>query len=50
MVEKSPAAVSCTPDAYRLGVVGFVSGTMGKLGCAWFGAWHGAWVVVVVMW
>ena len=37
-------------DAYRLGGVGLVSGTTGKLGRAWVGAWHGAWVVVVVMW
>ena len=29
------AAVSCSPDVYRLGGVGFGSGTTGKLGRAW---------------
>ena len=58
---KRKAAVSCSPDAYRLGGVGLGSGMMGKLGrawdvawaCAWacacHGAWRGAWVVVVVV-
>ena len=37
------AAVSYTPPGPRLGGV--------KMGSAWVGAWHGAWVVVVfVMW
>ena len=36
-------AVPCSPDAYRLGGVRLGSGTMGKLGRAWVGAWgvHG---------
>ena len=29
------AAVSCTPNLYRLGGVGFVFWLTGKLGCAW---------------
>ena len=43
------AALSCSPGVYRLGGVGLGPGTMGKLGCAWVGACHGAWVVVVVV-
>ena len=38
------AAVSCGPDAPWFGGVGLGSGLMGKLGHAWVGAWHGAWV------
>ena len=38
------AAVSCSPTQCPLGGAGLVSGTMGKLGHAWIGAWHGAWV------
>ena len=48
------AAVSCSPDAYRLGGVGFGFGTMGKLGHAWhgcmggaWGAWSGWWWIIV---
>ena len=38
------AAVSCILSVYRLGGVGFGSGTKGKLGRAWVGAWvvHGS--------
>ena len=54
---KRKAAVSCSPDAYRLGGVGLGSRMMGKLGRAWdgawacacHGAWRGAWVVVVLV-
>ena len=55
MVRSRFAAVLCSPNAPRLGGVGLGSGSTGKLGRAWVGAWHGAWVygccdvVVVVM-
>ena len=37
------AAVSCSPDAFRLGGVGFGFWLTGKLGPAWVSAWvvHG---------
>ena len=35
----SIAAVSCSPDGYRLGGVGLGSETRGKVGRAWYGAW-----------
>ena len=38
------AAVSCSPDAYRLPAMGSGSGTTGKPHRAWVGAWVGAWV------
>ena len=34
------AAVSCSPDGARLGGAGLVSGTTGKPGRAWVGAWR----------
>ena len=42
MMPVNLAAVSCSPDVYRLGGVGFGSGTTGKPGRAWrwcLGAW-----------
>ena len=33
------AAVSCSPDVYRLGGVKMGLGLSGKLGRAWVGAW-----------
>ena len=38
-----PAAVSCSPDAYRLGGVKIWSGMTGKLGRAWHWCMGGAW-------
>ena len=46
----TPAAVSCSPDVYRLGGVGLGFWLTGKLGRAWVGSWHGAWVHGWVMW
>ena len=40
MINIFSAAVSCSPDAYRLPATGFLSGMTGKLGRAWVGAWH----------
>ena len=40
--ERDMAAVSCSPDAYRLGGVGFGFWLTGKLGHAWVGAWVSA--------
>ena len=40
----SIAAVSCSPDAYRLGGAGFGFGMTGKLGRAWCRCMGGAWV------
>ena len=37
-------------NACRLGGVGFGFCLTGKLGRAWIGAWHGAWVVHGVPW
>ena len=47
------AVVSCSLDVPRLGGVRLGSGTTGRLGRAWVGAWHSAWVhggSDVVMW
>ena len=44
-MRQGPAAVSCSPNVYRLGGAGFGFRLTGKLGCAWVGAWQGAWVV-----
>ena len=38
------AAVSCSPDVYRLGGVGFRFCLTGKLGRAWHWCMGGAWV------
>ena len=39
------AAVSYSPDVPRLPAMGLGSGSIGKLGCAWVGAWVSAWQV-----
>ena len=41
---KHIAAVSCSPDEYRLGGAGLGFWLTGKLGSAWVSAWVGAWV------
>ena len=38
------APVSCRAVTIKLGGVGFGFWLMGKLGRAWYGALHGAWV------
>ena len=43
------AAVSCSSNAYRLGGVGFGSGTTGKLGHAWVVHGIGAWYQCMVL-
>ena len=48
VILRHPAAVSCSPDAYRLPATRLVSGTTEKLGSArcmgaWVGVWRGAW-------
>ena len=46
---KDKAALSCSLNVYRLGVVRLGFGTTGKVGRPWVGAWvvhgvvHGAW-------
>ena len=51
-VFKWVAAVSCSPDAYRFGGVGFGFWLTGKLGRAWHRCMDGAWVhgSLVVVW
>ena len=44
------AAVSCSLNVSRLGGVKMGFWLTGKLGRAWVGTWHGAWMVVVVVW
>ena len=39
------AAVSCSLNAPRFGGVKLGIWLTGKLGCAWVGAWRGAWVM-----
>ena len=41
---ESIAAVSCSPDPYRLGGVKFVFWLTGELGRAWHRCMGGAWV------
>ena len=38
-ISQAEAAVSCGANALQLGGVKMGLGLMGKLGCAWVGAW-----------